>query len=180
MFSLWELQLWSLTTTCLCSPHPVSSSISISVSSSSWPTLLFFSFVFCLISTTSPFLSSHVPSLLSLLVSWASIPSLHMSLSSLLSLSQIRVSQLQVDGGWQRRFPRASKSLYTPRFSSFWRHLDETSGQFWQTQADQQWTGWSRTCESKNPIPLFLPLPLFALELTSPRLWQTDKIKAFI
>lgn len=103
-----------------------------------------------------------------------------MCLSSPPSLSQIRVSQLQVDGGWQRRLPRASKSLYTPRFSSFWRHLDETGGQFRQTQADQQWTGWSRTCESKNPNSLSLPLPLFALELPSPRLWWTDKIKAFI
>lgn len=91
------------------------------------------------------------------------------------SLSQICVSQLQVDGGRQCWFPRAPKSLYTPWFSSFWRYLDETGGQFWQTQADQQWTGWSRTCEWNNPSSLPSSFPSLPLELTSPRLFQMGK-----
>lgn len=180
MFSLWGLQLWWLTTTLCCPPPPH----------------LFLRFhLYLIVPGSLPYFFS----LLYSLFNPSNFPSCHLSVSPLSclywfsgplfplciclwfllspSLPQICVPQLQVDGGWQRGLPCAPKSLYTPWFSSFWRHLDETGGQFWQTQADQQRVGWSRTCESKNPIHLPL-LPLLALELASPRLFETGKIRS--
>lgn len=80
-------------------------------------------------------------------------------------LFQVRVPQLQVDGGWQCWLPSAPEGLHPPRLTSFWRHLDEAGGQFWQAQADQQRAWWSRPCKLEANSGAFCPsLPLLRLK----------------
>lgn len=78
-------------------------------------------------------------------------------LSHHLFLFQVCVSQLQMDGGWQCRLSSAPKGLHPPGLIGFWRHLDEAGGQFWQAQADQQWTWWSRTCKLEANLSSYFP-----------------------
>lgn len=60
---------------------------------------------------------------------------------TLLLASQVRVPQLQVDGGRERRLPRAAARLRPPGLPGVGGHLDAAGGQFRQAEAHQQRTG---------------------------------------
>lgn len=64
-----------------------------------------------------------------------------MSVLRIFSEFQVRVPQLQVDGGRERRLPGTPAGLHPPGLSGLGRHLDETGRQFRQAQTDQQRTG---------------------------------------
>ena len=56
-------------------------------------------------------------------------------------LLQVRVPQLQVDGGWERRLPGPPEGLHPPGLPGLRRHLDATGGQLRQAQTHQQRAG---------------------------------------
>lgn len=63
---------------------------------------------------------------------------------------QVRVPQLQVDGGRKRRLPRPPAGLHPPGLSGLRRHLDEAGGQLRQAQTHQQRAGRPGTCKGCN------------------------------
>lgn len=66
--------------------------------------------------------------------------------------SQVRVPQLQVDGGRERRLARSAPCLHPPGLSGVGRHLDEAGGQFRQAEAHQQRTGRPGTRKGHFPL----------------------------
>lgn len=67
-------------------------------------------------------------------------------MNDLASPSQIRVSQLEVDGCRERGLSGAAQGLHPPGFARLRRDVDAPGGELRQAQADQQRAGRPRTC----------------------------------
>lgn len=81
---------------------------------------------------------------------------------------QVRVPQLQVDGGGQRGLPGATAGLYPPGLSGLRRHLDEAGGQFRQVKTHEQRAGRPGTCKDTKIYFLYAGIVSLARYYTFP------------